>query len=251
MGLKFTDYHDVAYYECDFTQTMTLPMLLSVIIKTSESQSYKLNIDNPTIVEDHGLGWVITNYDINIHRLPRQNERIFITTKADSYNKFFCYRDFWVHDELGHELVQINSIFVLMNLESRKIVSIPKDIVAPYQAEKTTKVRRFDKIPSIESPKNSESYRVRFFDLDGNQHVNNAKYFNWILDPLDFDFLTSHQPTHVSIRFDKEIEYGNIVHSEWELHKDNEEIYSLHRIMMNDTVSAEAKINWKQKNNEY
>lgn len=33
-----------------------------------------------------------------------------------------------------------------------------------------------------------------FFDIDGNQHVNNAIYFNWLLDVLGYDFLTTHQP---------------------------------------------------------
>ena len=27
-----------------------------------------------------------------------------------------------------------------------------------------------------------------FFDIDGNQHVNNAIYFNWLLDVLGYDF---------------------------------------------------------------
>lgn len=245
MGLKFTETHTVSYYECDLTQTMTVPMLISVVVKTSESQSYRVNKDYPTIVEDRGLGWVITHYDIHINRLPKQNERIFVTTEADDYNKFFCYRNFWVHDEEGNELVKINSIFVLMNLETRHIVSVPKDIVSVYQSQKTTKVRRFDKIPTVTEPE-SEQYRVRYFDLDGNGHVNNAKYLNWILDSLSYDFLIAHRPKRILIRFDKEVEYGNIITSQWEEHFDNEDdLYSLHRIMLEDTLSAEAKIEWE------
>ena len=37
-------------------------------------------------------------------------------------------------------------------------------------------------------------YRVRFYDIDSNQHVNNAMYFNWIIDVLGYDFLTTHIP---------------------------------------------------------
>ena len=39
-----------------------------------------------------------------------------------SYNKYFCYRNFWVHDEEGKECVFVKSTFVLMDQKIGKSV---------------------------------------------------------------------------------------------------------------------------------
>ena len=109
LAKKYTKKHEVSYYECDINQTMTFPSMLGVVIKTSEDQ----------FVNSFGLTWVITNYSMEINRLPRVGEVISVTTQAMEYNKFFCYRNFWIHDEDGEELVKIESVFVLMDFGNR------------------------------------------------------------------------------------------------------------------------------------
>lgn len=59
-----------------------------------------------------------------------------MTTQAMQYNKYFCYRDFWITTESGEELVHIESIFSLMNYTTRKISSVTEDIIAPFESEK-------------------------------------------------------------------------------------------------------------------
>ncbi|MGC3221156.1 acyl-ACP thioesterase domain-containing protein, partial [Enterococcus faecium] len=88
--------------------------MLGVVIKTSEDQSDLLGRGSE-FVNSFGLTWVITNYSMEFNRLPRVGEVISVTTQAKEYNKFFCYRNFWIHDEDGNELVKIVSVFVLMD----------------------------------------------------------------------------------------------------------------------------------------
>lgn len=114
MGKKHTSSYEVAYYDGDFTGAMKIPALLAVVIKVSEEQTELLGRD-AAYVARFGLGWVITNYEIEIHRLPKVGEKVAITTQAMSYNKYFCYRNFWVHDEEGNECVFVKSTFVLMD----------------------------------------------------------------------------------------------------------------------------------------
>lgn len=251
MGLSYTELHEVKFYECDIQQEMTLPMVLSVVVRASESQTYRLMKDKPQLLETLGLGWIITNYTIEVHRFPKQNEKIFVTTKAQEYNKFFCYRDFYIHDVEGQELISIKSVFALMNLEKRKVVPVPDEVVTPYQAEKIKKIHRFPKVPLLdETSAQSEQYRVRYFDLDGNRHVNNAKYVNWMLDTLDFKFLEQHQIQWMNIIFSKEVEYGAIIDSQYELQKQDDKEITLHYIYNEGVLSAQAEIHWtKRKEN--
>ena len=43
MGLVYEMPHEVSYYECDLTGTMTVSMLVAVAIKSSEQQSARFN----------------------------------------------------------------------------------------------------------------------------------------------------------------------------------------------------------------
>ncbi len=245
MATKYTVPHEVAYYECDVNGTMTLSSMIAVAIKVSEEQSDQLE-RGTDFVHGFGLTWIITNYQLFIMRLPQVGETIRIATQAMEYNKYFCYRNFWLTTESGEELVRIETIFALMNLESRKMSSVPAEIIAPYESEKITKIKRYPKIEKVVAG-DSLPFRVRFYDIDSNQHVNNAVYFNWMLDVLGYEFLTTMTPTYVNIRFDKEVEYGNEIASHFEVLPEVTQTKTRHEIRIGAQTYCEAQIDWQKK----
>lgn len=242
MAKKYTTPYEVAYYDGDITKTMTIPAMLAVVIKTSEEQSDALN-RGADFVASFGLGWVITNYEINISRLPKVGETIAVTTQAMAYNKYFCYRNFWIHDAEENECVEIQATFALMDKENRKMSSVPQEIIEPYESEKIKKIHRAPKIEKVQQG-SSQPYRVRYFDIDGNQHVNNAIYFNWVLDVLGYEYLTTYQPKFINIKFDKEVEYGQTVDSYFELVDTEDGKVSHHEIRISEQTYCEANIEW-------
>lgn len=249
MATKYQTTHEVAYYECDINQTMTFPAMLGVAIKTSEEQSAQLD-RGPDVIAGYGLTWIITSYHILVTRLPKVGEQIQVATQAKEYNKFFCYRYFWLLDEQGNELVKIEAVFALMNPETRKVSSVPDEIVAPFGSEKIKRIKRYPKIDPITNGQ-SLPYRVRFYDIDSNQHVNNAMYFNWLLDVLGYDFLTNHQVKEVTIRFDREVAYGNSIDSHVQINEaqtlatgDTLPLQTLHEIKIADITYCEAVFSW-------
>ncbi len=242
MPKKFTEPHTVWYYECDTTGQLSIPMLLSIVIKTSESQSEKVGRGSD-YVATFGLTWVIIQYEMHINRMPKVNEQILVTTQAASYNKFFCYRNFWVHDLQGNELVLIQSTFVLMDLKNRKMSRVLPEIVAPFGCEKRTKIQRSKKFEEMTQPK-MQPYRVRYLDIDSNSHVNNAKYLDWMLDVLGYDFLVTHDAKTIIVKFDKEVEYGNQIQSYWEEKAGEGTLTTIHQIKNGTTLCTEAMIDW-------
>ncbi len=218
MAAKYQTTHEVAYYECDINQTMTFPAMLSVAIKASEEQSEQLD-RGATVIGGYGLSWIITSYHILVTRLPKVGEQIQVVTQAKEYNKFFCYRYFWLLDDQGNEL----------------------------------RIKRYPKIEPITEGR-SLPYRVRFYDIDSNQHVNNAIYFNWLLDVLGHDFLTKHLVQEVTIRFDREVAYGNLIDSHVQINEaltlDTGEVrplQTLHEIKIADVTYCEAVFTWQER----
>lgn len=246
MAKKYTIPYEVAYYDGDITRKMTIPSMLAVVIKASEEQSDALDRGSD-FVASFGLGWVITNYEIQISRLPMVGEKLAVTTQAMAYNKYFCYRNFWIHDEQGNECVLIKSTFVLMDKENRKMSSVLPEIIQPYESEKITKIYRGEKIEKVKNG-TALPYRVRYFDIDGNQHVNNAIYFNWLLDVLGYDFLTEYEPTFINVKFDKEVEYGQEIESHYEILDHEAGKTTRHEIKIAGQTYCEANMNWRKSN---
>ena len=87
-------------------------------------------------------------------------------------------------------------------------------------------------------------YRVRYFDLDMNGHVNNSKYLEWMLDVFDLDFLTEYTPAHIDLKYVKEIHHGSKIYSGYEF--DQGSLSSQHQICVDGNVHAQAIIQWKE-----
>ena len=100
----------------------------------------------------------------------------------------------------------------------------------------------------LKSPVNknlSKSFKVGFFDLDVNGHLNNTKYLEWILESYDLKYLKDNEIKKFEINFQLEALYGDeiaVINEEF-----NEHIYS-HAIIRkrDDKELCVAKAKWKE-----
>lgn len=245
-GKIYEKEHQIKYYECDTTQKITISMLLNIMLHVSGEQSYLLGVGDEVVAEK-GLAWIIIQYGVEVERMPAFYESITITTQATSYNKLFCYRTFNVYDEKGNLCVTVKSTFALMNVEERKMVRVPDELVAPYESEFSKKLIRTPKPEKIdEEIMIFKEYRVRYLDIDSNRHVNNSKYIEWAIDTLNLEFLTTHEIESMTIKFEKEVHYGQLIHSEMSATTDQDnKVITAHRIVTEGVTNCEASIVWK------
>lgn len=249
MGARtFSEQHKITFYETDVTNTVTPAMLINMIIMASEDQTTVLGVGSDEVIK-LGIGWVVTQYKIDITRLPKVDETIKISTRATCYNRYFAFREFWIHDETGLECAHVESSWVTMNHQTRKIVSIPNEIIAPFESELVKMIPRLGRPKRLTDSDQllTKQYRVRYFDIDGNGHVNNSRYFDWLLDALPMSFLTRHDLKSINIRFENEVQYHHEVTSEAALMTEvTEPIVTKHRILLeNGYVATEAEFKWE------
>ena len=225
----------------DMNGHIKLPDVILLSLQVSGMQSIELGVSDKTILEDYNLVWIITDYDIEVVRLPRFAEEITIETEALSYNRLFCYRRFTIYDEAGQEIIHIMTTFVLMDRDSRKVHVVEPEIVTPYQSEFSKKLIRSPKYENLENP-TSKDYHVRFYDLDMNGHVNNSKYLDWIFEVMGADFLTQYIPKKINIKYVKEVRPGGVITSAVEL----DGFESKHEIISDGAPNAQAIITWQE-----
>ena len=230
---RYNEKHRVVFYETDVTKNINIGMLVDLMMLASENQSEQLGIGTDK-VNGLGYGWVITQHVLEIERLPKVNEEIKIWTEADSYNKYFCYREFGIDDLDDNPLVRMHT----------KISQIVPELIIPFGATETPKVKRYKNVKKIKEIDNHKKYQVRFMDIDSNHHVNNVHYFDWMLDTLDYDFLSKHTLKKINIQYKQEITYGDIVTSNVQIINSNDTITTLHEVKNNDKVSCLAECEW-------
>ena len=245
-GKKYTEEHRVVYYETNITGTMNIGTLVDLCMLVSMDQSALLGISTERL-DYMGYGWVIMQNIIDVVRLPKEHENIKITTQATSYNRLFCYRNFYVHDEQGEEIVHMHTVFALMSKAKRKIARIQKEIVGPYEGDYSTKIERLAVPHLADKVDYSNQYHVRFMDIDSNQHVNNVHYYEWMLDTLPMEFLQSHEIKHLNIVYKNEVRYGESVESNTQLINDYQ---TLHEIKVGNKLSCTAEVEWQPFNSK-
>lgn len=206
MSKKYSKKYRVPFYHSDAIRQMTLPAILNVALQIAGEQSTLLGRSDSWISEKYNLSFIVTEYSINITRLPYFLEEIIIETEIVSYNKFFCYRDFmFMNAESKEELLRIHSTWVLMDIDSRKVSRVIENITTPFDTKMVSKIERGHKFLSALINPVTHTYRVRFSDIDMNQHVNNTKYYDWAVDLLDFEFLTTYTPKEIYIKYNHEV----------------------------------------------
>lgn len=246
---EFEMQHQITYYECDPKGYLTLGMLINLAVFASGSQSEALEIGEAAVKEVGG-GWVITSYDIFVDHFPKIGEQVLLGTRATSYNKYFAFREFWVKDLAGNELAHINGVFVFMDMATRKMVRIPDEVIYPYHSAPVKRIPRLHRPDEIQTEEavTQKQYQVRYFDIDANLHVNNAHYFDWMLDALDADFLKTHTLTKMSIKYEREVRYGDLVTSQVTpaISSDQGQVMTKHQILVNQELHAQANCWWNE-----
>ena len=241
MGLTYQMKMKIPFDMADMNGHIKLPDVILLSLQVSGMQSIELGVSDKAILENYNLVWIITDYDIEVDRLPRFAEEITIETEALSYNRLFCYRRFTIYDEAGQDLIHMMATFVLMDRDSRKVHAVEPEIVAPYQSDFDKKLIRGPKYEYLEEPI-SKDYHVRFYDLDMNGHVNNSKYLDWIFEVMGADFLTHYIPKKINLKYVKEVRPGGVITSAVE----RTGLESKHEIASDGATNAQAIITWQE-----
>lgn len=246
---QYEEEHRVTYYECDATGRLSLSMLVALFILASRRHNTALGFSPQKVRQTNG-GWVIIDYDGQFPRpLPKEGAALIIGTAITAYNRFFIIRDFWARDRDGAEYAHFRGMFAYMDLTTRKMQEIPAEFIAQYPEAPSRH------LPRLQRPRHSKDthgwtrkdYQVRFFDIDFNGHVNNARYFDWLLDPLGTHFLLHHRITKLAIRYRNEIQPDKLVASLVRLEETAPagQAVSSHQIKVGNDLCTEATITWQ------
>lgn len=240
--------HKVTYFECDQTGHLKLSMAFALAILVSEQHDEAVRQASGAVLNSD-QAWVVTNYQAKFAaQQPQNDEEILLETEYTSANRFFAQRRYWIKRLDGQVYATIDGLFVMISLTKRKMVPINATNFRAYHLNPSTKMPKLAQPIELgdQVQPSSSNYQVRYFDLDSNRHVNNARYFDWLLDPLGADFLMHHCVRTVAIRYRHEVRYPNTINSQWVMASE-EPLTTAHQIAIGKTVNANASFTWDKK----
>ena len=209
---RYSEEFRIYSYEVDITNTATLQTICQYLQEVASNHAEELGFGVSWLLENQRT-WMLSRLLVRMEQYPRVGDRIVVTTWPSGTERFYFLRDFLIQSVEGKLLGSAVSSWVYMNLETRRPVH-PGSEEFSYDFSGSGERALPENPGKIKTADNMEKktfFRVRYNDLDLNNHVNNIKYVEWLLESLDPEFRKTHFPAELSVNFLAEALYGHEV----------------------------------------
>ncbi|MES2964296.1 MAG: acyl-ACP thioesterase domain-containing protein [Bdellovibrionota bacterium] len=154
--------------------------------------------------------WVLTRQHLVMKRWPAWGENLEIETWIRPMTGAIATRDFTL--SIGGERIgEATTGWILLDADSRRPI---KDGAASIEFEARVEgvlTLETPKILPIENATAMAKFQVRNSDIDMNDHVNNTKYAQWILDAMPIEWHRRYRLEDYQINFLTEAKLGDAV----------------------------------------
>lgn len=230
-------------YECDKNENLRLLTLMNIFQDVADSHASEMGLGLEYCLSK-GFAWVGSNYQLEITKLPKMHDKIIVSSWPAVEKKLGAVREFLVCNEQGETLIKASSQWILIDIIRRRPIALRENLPMYQVIEERVIETEFPKIAELEHINETTEFKVRFDDIDINNHVNNAVYPLWATESVNKDFRIGHNPEKMEIIFKKEGHYGEKIRVETEI---NEEM-TIHSIkaIEDERELAKVKIKWSK-----
>ena len=163
-------------------------------------------------LEQKNIGWVLVSGVTDMIRYPGYKENITIRTWVSKYSLVRGYRENIIFDEQKNVIGKAKGLWVFYDIEKRKPAPIFDEIKARWGRNHETVIDAVpDKMDETGDGFFSAEYNIYRTDVDSNQHVNNIRYFRFLLESLPEEFADKHSLKLMNVQFFAEARYGDKV----------------------------------------
>ncbi len=174
--------HMIQVSDVDFSKKLKLSTLFIYFQDLATEHSEILGKGRNVLQKDN-LIWVLASARADVKRYPVWGESIFVETWPLQPDKINFERDFLVYDENDNIIIKAVTNWVIIDINSRRL---KRAKALNSEFPEVDRERAIDcKLDRINTRSDTEeSYRktVGYSDIDMNEHLNNSKYLDYIMD---------------------------------------------------------------------
>ena len=130
--------------------------------------------------------WVLTRIKFKIISAPSRYQTVMVKTWPLQPNRLNYRREYCIEDQNGQRLIIGSSEWVIIHSKERRLVSDPD--LYPFTDgfyEEIMFEGKLGKVRDFETTGEPHIVNPGFSELDVNDHVNNTKYANYVLDAIN------------------------------------------------------------------
>lgn len=183
--------------------------------ETATSHCSALALDWDTLAKKR-LFWAVIRHRLQVTRIPVAGDVLTVETWPMPTTRSAFPRATAAYDQNGNEIFRCISLWILMDMDTRKMVLPGKSGIAVNGLLRGSELTA----PSSILPKaatNKFHRIVGYTDLDRNGHVNNTKYLDWVDDLLSSEFHKEHTVKELSVCYLSEAKEGLPIQLDWQL----------------------------------
>jgi acyl-ACP thioesterase len=191
--------------------------ILTLLEETAADHCYAIGHSLYSL-ERQNIGWVLILGSINMYRYPKYKETIKIQTWLSKFSLVKGYRENIILDDNGCVLGAAKGVWAFYDIQNRRPVPVFEDIKAKWgiNPKISTEIDTNLIQPIIKDNPEIE-FDVYRSDVDSNKHVNNIRYFHWLIESLPDEILDGYLLEKINAKFYSEAKYGEKI----QVHVDN------------------------------
>ena len=159
--------------------------------------------------------WVLARMQFRYIRPLARHEDITMETWHRGLNGLFFVRDYRLLGADGEPSMLATSSWIVMDRTTRRMVRSDSLEIVDFTAQNTAFAIE-EPAPKVAMPRGVQpehlgDHVVSYSDIDTNQHANNAKYIQWVMDVLPESLTRDRAVSEVTINFNREAVPGEAV----------------------------------------
>jgi len=244
----FEKQFELRYFEMNKFGEAASTTILTLLEETAADHCYSIN-HSLYDLEKQNIGWVLVSGIVTMDRYPGYKEKIIIRTWLSDYSMIKGIRENIIYDEKRNIIGKAKGLWVFFNIKRRRPIQIFDTIKErwSYCIDESINHDISKKIKPIDSAIHIKEFKVNRFDVDNNQHVNNIRYLQWLIESISEEITDNFHLHSIDGRFIAEAQYGDTILSFTERDIiDNSYIHTI-KTQKNNKVCATAKTFWTKR----
>ena len=209
---KYIQNHKIACYDTDAAWRLKPASFMNLAQEAAGNHAVYLGFGYDDLIKTN-TAWILSRVHVEFIDAPLWREDITLTTWHKGLNRLFFLRDFILTDKDGKERVKATTSWLVMNLETRRLVRDPGLMEDGTVCTENALETPADKVqmPKDMEPEHIMDHVVAYSDIDTNAHANNAMYMQWAMDAVGYELTSTRPVKWFTINFNHETKAGDAV----------------------------------------
>lgn len=205
MAKNYTEVLELRSCHCDMGGTWRPSAILEAMQETAAAHSAQCGLDRGTMLK-MGVVWILSRTKVEMKRMPSIGEKLHIETYPTTARHLFFPRSHVFRNERGDEIGCANSLWVLLDTQTRRITMDARVLERiPDNRDLTSAAGLPATIRPLGGPVQAGTITPLYTDLDVNGHVNNTKYLDWCCNALGIKAMEQSCLSRFEVNYDVEI----------------------------------------------